>query len=57
MDPSQKIKNPDLVTLVSLGSVEFVKQALDKNWDPNVDNNDGMTPILKAAERNDLKMV
>jgi ankyrin repeat protein len=49
--------HPELVSLVSTGLVALVQQKLDEEWDPNVRNEDGISPILKAAERNDLEMV
>jgi ankyrin repeat protein len=49
-----KVKRPELVTLVSLGDDIAVKQKLLEGWDPNVRNNNGTTPALRAAARNDL---
>ena len=57
MYPKQKTSNVELVTLVSLGGFEHVKQFLSEGWDPNVCNQDGITPAHKAAERNDLAML
>jgi ankyrin repeat protein len=53
----RKVEHPELITLVSLGSIEKVKQKLLEDWDPNVKNEDMITPALKAAERNDLEML
>lgn len=51
-------KNVNLITLVSLGSYDLVKQKLyEESWDPNVQNEDGTTPALRAAERNDLQIL
>jgi len=52
-----KTSNVDLITLVSLGSIPIVKQKLLEGWDPNVQNEDGTSPALKAAGRNDLEML
>jgi ankyrin repeat protein len=52
-----KEKHIDLITLVSLGAVKEVQQKLQDGWDPNVQNEDGISPALKAAERNDLIML
>ncbi len=48
----------ELITLVSLGSVSKVSEILaHEKWDPSVRNEDGITPALKAAERNDYEML
>jgi ankyrin repeat protein len=51
-----KVKHPELVTLASLGSVKIVMQKLLEGWDPNVQNEDDITPVHKAIEHNDLIM-
>jgi hypothetical protein len=55
---SKKTRHPELITLVSLGcSLSIVQEKLSIGWDPNVQNEDGISPALKAAERNDLAML
>jgi ankyrin repeat protein len=53
----RKIEHSELVSLVSLGSVKKVKQKLLEGWDPNVKNQDMVTPVHIAANRNDLEML
>jgi len=48
-------KHLELITLVSYGCISGVRDKLQEGWDPNVQNDDGITPILEAAERNDLE--
>lgn len=52
------VTNTALINWVAVGAYDKVKQGLQKlSWDPNVKNEDGVTPAHKAAERNDLKML
>lgn len=51
------LNNPDLVTLVSMGYVSSVKEKLLEGWNPNVQSNNGISAVNKAAERNDLEML
>lgn len=49
-----KLKVPELITLVSLGhGAKTVKEYLYKGWDPNVKNEDGLSPLVVAFQRGD----
>lgn len=55
---ASKVTNTALINWVAIGAFDKVKQGLQElNWDPNVRNEDGVTPAHKAAERNELKML
>jgi len=53
-----KQSNIELLSLVSLGAPpEEIEKLLKEGWDPNVRNQDAITPASIAAERNDLEVL
>lgn len=61
LEPKKRKQNPEatqvLLTAIDRGNMPYVKTLLTMDFDLDTFDDDGMTPLMHAAQRGDLKIV
>ena len=53
----ENFNNQDIFTYIENNNIKSVKKYIDSGYDLNIQNNDGITPLMHATSNNKIEIV